>query len=99
MTLDIALVEPMIATLESLFSEEETDRIARRSGFVERSTSRLSGRMFLMMNVLRAEGHLYKRPMLLPEGSVWGYTEEAILGRALRPASGCIYESMLCHSS
>jgi len=60
MTIDVTLVEPMIATLENLFSEEETDRIARQSRFVERSTSRLSGRMFLMMNVLRSEGHLYK---------------------------------------
>ena len=60
MTLDVALVEPMIATLESLFSEEETEQIARQTKFIERSTSRLSGRMFLMMNVLRTEGHLYQ---------------------------------------
>lgn len=60
MTPDVALVEPMIASLESLFSEEETERIARQTKFIERSTSRLSGRMFLMMNVLRAEGHLYQ---------------------------------------
>ncbi len=60
MTVDIGLVEPMISTLENLFSEVETDRIARQSGFIERSTSRLSGRMFLMMNVLRAEGNLYQ---------------------------------------
>jgi hypothetical protein len=59
MTLDVALVEPMVSTLKTLFSVEETNKIARASKFVERSTSRLSGRMFLLMNVLRTEGHLY----------------------------------------
>lgn len=59
MTLDIALIEPIVSTLKNLFSEEETDKIARVSKFVKRSTSRLSGRMFLMMNVLRTDSHLY----------------------------------------
>ena len=60
MTVDTALVEPMVAILSDLFSEEETEQIARASKFIERSTSRLSGRMFLMLNVLRTDGHLYQ---------------------------------------
>ncbi len=60
MTLDTGLVEPIVGLLSALFSEEETEKIARSSKFIERSTSRLSGRMFLMLNVLRAEGHLYQ---------------------------------------
>jgi hypothetical protein len=60
MKLDLSLIEPIIKTLENLFSEEETERIARQSKFVERSTNRMSGRIFLIMNVLRTEGYIYQ---------------------------------------
>ena len=60
MTVDTALLEPLVSRLINLFSEEETEAIARSSKFIERITSRLSGRIFLMLNVLRADGHLYQ---------------------------------------
>lgn len=41
----------LLKTLKNCFKKEELDKIARSSKFIQRSTSRLSGESFLMMNV------------------------------------------------
>ncbi len=42
---------PLLSELAACFSKEEIEELARGSKFVQRSTSRLSGRSFLMLNV------------------------------------------------
>ena len=41
----------LLNELKTCFSKEELEKIARESKFIQRSTSRLSGQSFLMMNV------------------------------------------------
>ncbi len=41
----------LLAKLEKCFSEPETEELARSSKFIQRKTSRLSGKSFLEMNV------------------------------------------------
>lgn len=44
--------EALLKELKSCFGKKELEKIARESKFIQRSTSRLSGLSFLMMNVL-----------------------------------------------
>ncbi|RDV10240.1 IS4 family transposase [Pontibacter diazotrophicus] len=44
--------EGLLEQLQSFFKEEELEKLARESRFVERSTSRLSGWMFLQLHLL-----------------------------------------------
>ncbi len=53
--IDLGTDEDLAKQLEAFFSKDSLEKLARQTRFVERSTSRLTGQNFLMLNVFNQE--------------------------------------------